>query len=426
MFTAAIINAHILEWLNLILRWFHLIAGIAWIGSSFYFMWLDSSLEVPAQNDKEGKAAVEGHLWMVHSGGFYQVEKRRIQPGEVPANLHWFKYEALLTWITGIMLLSVVYYFSGGIYLIDPQISHIKLETAIALSVGMLICSWFTYDFIWTRKFSEKGSVAALICCALAAAIVYGLCQLLSGRAAYIHVGAMFGTIMVANVWVRILPTQQKMINATNEGRIPDYTLGSRAKKRSVHNTYMTFPVLFIMLSNHYPNTYGNKWNWLILLLFIFGGAAVRYMMVAKSRSRFWFSIPVAATVAALFYLTLPTPSKDSAEAAAAAEAAVSLDQTTGAPTVVDYVIVHEIINRRCLPCHSEHPVDMTFGITPGGVSFDQSTSIHNLAARIKNRAVETRTMPLGNKTGITEEERMILGKWVDSGAEIEQRVESQ
>lgn len=385
------------DWANLGLRWFHLIAGIGWIGSSFYFIWLDSNLTVP----EPPRERVEGELWMVHSGGFYQVEKRLIGPG-MPKVLHWFKWEAAFTWMSGILLLGLVYYLSGGVYLIDPAVSAITAGKAIALSLALLLGAWLVYDWLWRLPVPERGSsVATAVSLALVAGVVYGLCRVFSGRAAFIHVGAMLGTLMVANVWLRILPAQQQMIDATREGREPDFTLGTRAKRRSVHNSYMTFPVLFIMLSNHYAATYGSRLNWLVLLLLILVGGGIRHVMIARSGIRYWVLAPVAAAVFVLLVLTAP-------RGAAAA---------TGGR--VSFAAVRAVINQRCLSCHSAYPTDAVFTAPPGGVTFDTPQEIQRRADRIKERAVVTQTMPLGNKTGITREERAILGRWVDAGAAL-------
>lgn len=397
-------GSHLHDWLNLLLRLFHLVAGIAWIGSSFYFIWLDSQLAKPAPS----KTDVEGELWMVHSGGFYLVERKRIGPGMVPPDLHWFKYEALFTWISGICLLAVVYYLTGGSYLIDPQVSSITPGQATLVGVGLLACAWLVYDAIWASALGDKRpGLATAICLALGVGVAYGLCHLLSGRAAYIHFGAMLGTLMVANVWMRILPAQQRMIDATQEGRQPDFTHSARAKRRSVHNSYMTFPVLFIMLSNHYPATYGNSLNWLVLLGVMATGGLVRHAMIAKSKTRHWALLPAAALLAAAFVQTAPRSSA-APSAAAANEPKVPFAQARA------------IVVQRCLPCHSAKPSDPTFGPTPGGANFDTPDGMAGLAHRIRFRAVESKTMPLGNKTGITEAERETLRAWIDQGASIQ------
>ena len=390
--------AHALDWINLVVRWAHLGFGIAWIGSSFYFVWLDRHLAAPAPP----RPGVEGEIWMVHSGGFYQVEKRKLGPGEMPAVLHWFKYEALFTMLTGLVLLAVVYYLTGGIYLVDPAVSSITPRAATALAVAVLGASWFVYDALWTSPLGRRGWPATVLSFALLAARVFGLCRLLAGRAAYLHVGAVLGCIMVINVWVRILPAQQAMIDATKAGRPADWSLGAAAKRRSMHNSYMTLPVLFIMLSNHFPQTYGAPDNWLPLALLIVAGAAARYVMIGKPPWKYAAIIPAAACLALALVATQP---KSVATAQQVAGASVSFGE------------VRAVINRRCLPCHSRYPTDDVFKEAPNGVMYDSPAQIVQYAPRIRERAVVQRTMPLANKTGITDEERALLGRWVEGGA---------
>lgn len=399
---------HLAEWGAYLIRWIHLITGISWIGSSFYFMWLDASLEEPVQK----KPDVEGELWMVHSGGFYEVERKRIGPGTMPAKLHWFKYEALFTWISGACLLIVAYYLNAAAFMVDPAVSSIHPHLAVTLSAAALVVSWFIYDGLWQSPVGKNSpNVATGISLLLAAGMAYGFCQYLSGRAAFIHVGAMFGTWMVANVWVRILPAQQRMIDATKEGRTPDFAHSGHAKRRSVHNTYMTFPVLFMMLSNHYPHTYSGPWNWVALILMIVMGAAIRHVMVAKHGTGKWAVAPATVAAACLLIITASFPEKPHA-AHATAEAVPA-----GPP--VPFSQVHSIINSRCVGCHATHPAITTFGPTPGGVQFDTPERIRSLAERIKIRAVTTKTMPIANHTQMTEEERAILGRWIDQGAKL-------
>lgn len=389
---------HVADWLSLALRWTHLIAGIAWIGSSFYFIWLDSHLEPPPPDHPN----VEGQLWMVHSGGFYQVLRRRIGPGQMPRTLHWFKWEAAFTWMTGIALLTLLYYLSGGIYLVDPAVSGIGVGAATGIAAGLLVLAWLVYDALWRSPLAAGGGAAATaVSFVLLAVVTYGLCHLLSGRAAYIHVGAMLGTIMVVNVWARILPAQQRMIDATARGEAPDLAESARAKRRSVHNSYVTFPVLFIMLSNHYPATYGNPNNWLVLLLLFVVGAGVRHLMIGKGRAKRWTALPVAAALATVILMT--APSRDAAAG-------------DGGPA---FGAVRAVVNQRCLPCHSAYPTDSVFRVAPVGVTFDSPEAIRRLAERIRVRAVETKTMPFGNKTGMTDAERGLLGRWVSAGAHL-------
>jgi uncharacterized membrane protein/plastocyanin len=294
--------AHAGEWLNLVLRWFHLIAAIGWIGSSFYFMWLDAALTAP----DPPRVDVKGEVWMVHSGGFYRVEKRLIGPGRLPSVLHWFKWEAALTWVSGFFLLAVVYYHGGGIYLVDASVSSISVRAATALGIGVLVAGWAAYDVLWNTLGRKAPGAAAGVSLSALVGVAWGLSHLLSGRAAYIHVGAMLGTIMVANVWMRILPAQRQMIRATDEGREPDLSLGARAKQRSVHNNYMTLPVVFIMLSNHFPSTYAHPWRWAVLVALMLAGAGVRHFLNAKGRAGVVALVGAAVVALALFVVTAP------------------------------------------------------------------------------------------------------------------------
>lgn len=390
------------DWLNLLLRWTHLIAGIAWIGSSFYFIWLDSHLEAPKPSD----ATVEGSLWMVHSGGFYRVERRRIGPGQMPDVLHWFKWEAAITWMSGLLLLIVVYYLTGGIYLIDPAVSKLTTGQAAGLGIGSIVLGWFVYDALWQSPLARRPALATTLSLALVAGATLLLCRLLGGRAAFVHVGAMLGTIMVANVWERILPAQRRMIAATAVGKTPDFSEGDRAKRRSVHNSYMTFPVLFIMLSNHFPATFGGPLNALVLVLLMVAGAAARHVMIGKGPSRRWAYVPVLAAFAGVFLLTRP----------AAGLLGASPEAHTPGPTPA-FAEVQTIVQTRCGTCHSRTPSAAGFASAPAGVMFDDPASIRRLAMRIYQRAVVTKTMPLANMTGITDEERAVLARWVEHGA---------
>ena len=389
------------DWANLLLRWTHFVAGIAWIGSSFYFIWLDRALTAPAQPSP----GVEGDLWMVHSGGFYQVEKRRPSPGEIPPVLHWFKYEALFTWITGIALLVLVYYLTGA-YLLDPTVSRIGRGSEMAVASGVLVVGWLVYDLLWRSPLAKQARVATTISLILLAGVSFAMCRLLSGRAAFMHIGSLLGTIMVANVWVRILPAQQQMLDATRAGRAADFTLGARANVRSVHNSYMTFPLLFIMLSNHFPATYANPQNWLVLLLLFIAGGAARHAMIGRGSRAAWALVPGVLTLAGAVILSTP---KQAAGRSSGGDSA----------TPPGFVTVRAIVTQRCQPCHSQYQADSSFGYAPGGVTFDTPESIARLAERIRVRAVETKTMPLANKTGMTDDERELLARWIQAGAPL-------
>ena len=389
------------EWLNLLLRWTHFIAGIAWIGSSFYFVWLDHHLSAPAA-PREG---VVGEIWRVHSGGFYQVERRRLQPGEVPASLHWFKWEAMITWITGMLLLAIVYYFTRGVYLVsDVGAARISTSGAIALGLGSIAVSWFVYDALWRSPLARSSGVATAVSLGLLAVVSYVLCRELSGRAAFLHLGALLGTIMVVNVWMRILPAQQEMIDATKAGRPADYTLGDQAKRRSMHNSYMTFPVLFLMLSPHFPATSSGPWSWLVLLLLVAAGIAARHLMIGEGPRRLWAAAPGALALLGVALLTAPP--------------ALPRVEASGPP--VAFSQVRAIVTARCVSCHAASPAIPTFGARPGGMSFEDDASIPAHADRILVRVVQTKTMPLGNMTAMTEEERATIGRWVLQGAKQE------
>ena len=389
----------ILDWLNLGLRWTHLIAGIGWIGTSLYFMWLDAAL---IRTDPP-RGGVEGHAWLLHSGGFYLVERRKLPPGQLPSPIHWFKWEAAMTWLTGFPLLVLVYYMTGGVYLVDPAVSSITPGRAALLGIAALALAWVVYDLVWTSPLARgRGLPAVILSWALRLAGVFGLTHVLSGRAAFIHTGALLGTIMVANVWMRIVPAQRDLIAAAEAGRTPDETLSRRAKQRSTHNSYATFPVVFMMLSNHYPATYGHPLNWLILWLLIVVGAGARHVMIARERHRpaDWWLLPVAAALAGVVFLTSP---------------AWLGDKRRGER--VPFAAARAVIDRRCLSCHSERPTDDVFRAAPNGVTFETPESIRARAEPIRLRVVLTRTMPLANKTGMTDAERDLLGRWLDQGA---------
>ncbi len=272
------------EWLHLFVRWMHILAGIMWIGTSVFFNWLDSHLEKP----DTPKRGVEGELWMVHSGGFYQVEKKLVAPAEMPRTLHWFKWEAYFTWLTGMVLLGLVYYAGGGVLLLDPSVSSIGSHTGIAIGLGTILASWLIYDALWRSPLGQSTLIAATLTFAFAVGAAYGFGKYFSGRAAYIHTAAMMGTWMVGNVAMRIIPAQRALVAAVKEGRAPDAVLGQRAKQRSRHNNYMTYPVVFIMLSNHFPSTYGSTWAWAILGGLMILGAAARHFENTGDRSPGW------------------------------------------------------------------------------------------------------------------------------------------
>jgi uncharacterized membrane protein len=390
------------DWLNLVLRWAHVITGIAWIGASFYFNWLDSRLEQP----EEPREGVEGELWMVHSGGFYRVEKIDVAPAEIPRTLHWFKWEAGFTWITGFLLLGLIYYLGAEVYLIDAGVSGIGSGWAIALGLATLAISWLIYDLMWTSPLARNEGAAAALSFVLLIALAYGLGEVLSARAAYLHVGAVMGTVMAANVWMRIIPAQTQLVEATQAGEEPDPRQALAAKQRSVHNNYMTLPVLFVMLSGHYPGTYGHPWGWLILAVLFLAGAGIRHYFNLRNKGRVnrWIVPASVAAVIALMAVTAPRPAPESAD--------------LGEP--VAFAAARAVVEARCVSCHSAKPSDENFDIAPKNVKFDTPQQIRALREKILISAVDSETMPLGNITEMTDEERILLGRWLRQGAKIE------
>lgn len=419
-------DSNIHDWLNLIVRWIHVLFGIMWIGSSIFFNWLDSSFE-PLKGEKE--EGTVGEVWMVHGGGFYHVKKKYLKADQLPETLYWFKWEAGFTFISGITLLAIVYYMNNGIYLIDSSVSSITASQAILLSLGLLTGAWLIYDTLWNSKLSKNPAPLAVVCFLAVIGIAYGLSQVLSARAAYMHVGAMLGTIMAANVWMRILPAQNIMLNAVKSGQALDPTPGLKAKMRSKHNNYMTYPVVFIMISNHFPNAYAHHYNWLILAVLIVSSVIIKHFLNISEHFKFWFpralGVGVAGLIALFFVYSLPDPVANST--VATENLNVTTDKTDNKIEntkinieEVKFAQAKEVITKRCSVCHSAKPTDDMFKVAPVGVMFDTPEQIKSKVERIKIRAITTKTMPLANKTNITENERMILSKWIDQGAKID------
>ncbi len=397
-------EAHAREWLNLLVRWAHVVIGIAWIGTSFYFIFLENSLN----RTKDLREELAGNLWAVHGGGFYYVEKYKVAPEKLPEKLHWFKWEAYLTWITGVALLAIVYYANANLYLIDPAVRDISPSLAVAIGIGVLALAWIVYDRLCRSPLLENGALFALTGLLLTCGAAFLLTQVFSGRAAYIHVGAMLGTLMAGNVFFVIIPSQKALVKAAEEGAPLDPKLGQHAGLRSLHNNYLTLPVIFVMISNHFPMTYGHGWNWAILAGLFLASVGIRHYLNLreKGRSAAWL-LPVATlAILALAYVTAP-PAKE-AEAAAGATERVAFQE------------VASIIEQRCTTCHAAAPSDETFTSAPAGVMFDTPEQIAAQAERIMERAVITQTMPLGNKTNITPQERELLGRWITQGAKLE------
>jgi uncharacterized membrane protein len=392
------VNFDLAEWLNLAIRWLHLTTGIAWIGSSFYFVWLDNHLRPPASGEASGE------LWSVHGGGFYHAQKYPVAPSHMPDDLHWFKWEAYFTWLTGFSLLVLVYYWNAATMLIDPAKVALAPWQAIAIGLGSLVLGWLFYDFACRSPLGRNNRRLGVVWFGFLLGAAFALNAVLNARGAYLHVGAMLGTVMAANVFFVIIPNQRKVVAALIAGQVPDPALGNAGKQRSLHNNYMTLPVLFIMLSPHYPMTYGAQRPWLVLALLGLTGVAVRHVFNLRHRAQ-----PTARAIAVAAGLALVSVSYVSFEKAATAA-------PSGA-TPVTYADVQPIFAKHCIGCHNEHPTNPAFTSPPLGVELDSYAHARAVAARIKTVAVDAQIMPLGNTTGMTEAERRKLGAWIAGGA---------
>ncbi|CAH6831167.1 Urate_ox_N domain-containing protein [Vibrio chagasii] len=437
-------DPHITEWLNLAIRWIHMIVGVAWIGASFYFVWLENNL-----NRVNPKTGLSGDLWAIHGGGIYHLEKYKLAPPEMPEHLHWFKWEAYFTWITGVCLLGVVYYLNAEIYLIAPG-SGLDSTTAIAIGIGSFVAGWFIYDLLCDSPLGKTPVLLGVVLFVLLVAATYGLTQVFSGRGAYIHVGAIIGTIMVGNVFRVIMPAQRNLVKAIEEKREPDPALPAKGLLRSRHNNYMTLPVLFIMISNHFPSTYGSEYNWLILAgLAIFSILVRHYFNTRHGSQKFAWTVPVAALgMITLAFVTSPYAKKQMApvvQAPVVQEVQVSTTEsspeelavnstpsattdaqqapahaTQPASAGVSFETINKVIQERCSVCHSATPRHAAFAAAPAGVMLDTPEEIKANVPRIVAQTVTTQVMPLGNMTQMTDEERALIGTWVEQGATIQ------
>jgi uncharacterized membrane protein len=394
-------ETYVFDWLNLGVRWLHFIAGIAWIGSSLYFVMLDNSLKAP-RKEADRERGVHGELWAVHGGGFYQSQKFLTGPKGEPlaADLHWSKWEAYTTWLSGMALVAIIYWWGANAYLIDRSVLELSVPVAIAISAGSLVAGWFIYDALCKAIRNEMA--LALIVYALVVAAAFGYSHVFGARAAYIHVGALLGTIMVWNVFFQIIPGQKKMVQEIRAGKEPDPRPGIVGKQRSVHNTYFTLPVLFIMISNHYPMTYGNRYGWVILAVFILAGALIRQFFVLRHQGKVVWALPVIGTLLLLGVAVALAPASKS---------------NATATTAVPFASVQQVINERCVTCHAEKPTFQGFQQPPAGVMLDTPERIRAAAPRIQQQTVVTQAMPIANLTRMTPEERALIGKWLAEGA---------
>lgn len=412
-----------------------MITGVAWIGASFYFVWLENNL-----NRVNPRSGLAGDLWAIHGGGIYHLEKYKLAPPSMPDNLHWFKWEAYFTWMSGIALLCVVFYWNPSVYLLAPGSSLSGLE-GVALGIGSLFVGWFVYSSLCDSALGKRPALLGLILFVLLIAAAYGFSKVFSGRGAYLHVGAVIGTIMVGNVFRIIMPAQRALVAAIAENRTPDPALPAKGLLRSRHNNYFTLPVLFIMISNHFPSTYGSQYNWLILAGIAVAAVLVRhYFNTRHDSNRFAWTLPVGAlAMICLAYVTGPKPMPTAPEVAKVPgaieyqplpETAVGGGAKPAAPAQApapaqasnaqgpSFEKVHSVIQERCSVCHSAKPTSPLFSAAPGGVMFDTPQQIQQQAARIQAQAVTSQIMPLGNITQMTQQERDLIGAWINQGAQ--------
>jgi uncharacterized membrane protein len=392
-------DPYVTDWLDLLARWLHVIAGIVWIGSSFYFIALDNHLR-PPRDEREREAGIGGETWEIHGGGFYNIRKYLVAPRMLPETLHWFKWEAYTTWLSGFALMIVLYYLNADTYLIDNSVADLSTGEAVAISIGLLVAAWLVYDVL-CRLIASRPFVLAAVLLGLITLAAWGIGHLFSGRAMYLQIGAMLGTMMVGNVFFVIIPAHWELVRAKQAGREPDPAANARGKLRSVHNNYLTLPVVFTMLSNHFPFTYGHSYSWLILVVLLVIGAWVRHFFNLRHLGRTVWAIPATAAIAIAVLAILIRPQSEAA---------------TGAPTV-EFAQVASIIEQRCAACHSLHPTKVA--AAPRGIKLDTPAEIKAQASAIEQQAVQTRAMPLGNVTGMTKAERDLLGRWIAQGARI-------
>jgi uncharacterized membrane protein len=401
------LSNYLLDWCNLLLRWLHLIAGIAWIGASFYFVWLDDHLEPPSGLDP-ADAGVAGELWAVHGGGFYRARKYRVAPAMLPPRLHWFYWEAYTTWLSGFGLLCLLYFRGAVVYLIDPAVMALSRSAAAGIALGVIIATWVVYDSLCRSPLGRRPRALATMVALMSALEAWGLCHIFGGRGAFMVFGASWGTVMVANVLFVIIPGQRELVRAKQAGREPDPGPGLRGRQRSIHNTYLTLPVLFVMISPHYAMMYGARDNWLVLIAMSFAGACIRGWFVArhKPEGRRGLKAALPAALAALTLAALVValePKVSSVTAAGAAAAPVPAGRG-----------IEAIVQERCVPCHSKRPSPhFGFAAPPNGVMFDTLSELRARGANVEVM-LSSRAMPPGNVTGLTGAERAEILTWIE------------
>lgn len=388
----------ILEWLNLLGRWVHIITGIAWIGASFYFVFLDRSLEPPKEK-ADAEKGVSGEIWSVHGGGFYHAQKYQLAPQKLPETLHWFKWEAYSSWLSGMFLFGLIYWYGAELYLIDPSVMELGKASAILISIAFIVGGWIFYDLLCKSPLGKEENLLAFIMLIFVSVAAFALCQIYSGRGAYIMFGAMLGTIMVGNVFFVIIPGQKDLVKAKEAGRDPDPIHGIRGKQRSVHNTFFTLPVLFVMISNHYAMTFGNEYNWLVLIAISVAGALIRVFFVSRHGEGKPLTLTLIIGIAILIVTS-------------GLMAFGSFSKPDTVVSQVDSAKIESIVQQRCSSCHSSQPTQPGFTAAPKGIMYDNLAQIEAQAEIIYQQAVVSKVMPIGNLTGMTDEERKMLGDW--------------
>ncbi len=389
-------QGHLMEWLNIAVRVMHITFGIAWIGASFYFVFLENALN-RTDNVREELA---GNLWAVHGGGFYYLEKYKVAPKAIPKHLHWFKYEAYFTWVSGFALLFIIYYFNASAMLIDVNVMKLSTAAAIGISIGSFIAGWCLYDLLCKSPLRKKPALFTLSGLAILIAFAWFYSHVFSGRAAFIHFGGMIGSLMVANVFFVIIPSQKAMVKAAKSGTPPDPQKGKNALFRSLHNNYFTLPVLFVMVSNHFPSTFGNKYQWVVLAAISIGAAGIKHWLNLREQGKLsvWIMPAAVILLLAVAFITAPQPSNTKCRDVSFAE-------------------VNTIIQQRCISCHSSRPTDNVYTTAPNGVKYDTPREIVAKKELIMQRVVITKTMPQNNKTNITPKERDAIRCWIEQGA---------
>ena len=392
--------AFVAAWLNLILRWAHMIVGIAWVGASFYFIWLDNHLHRPLDPADEAKG-IGGEVWAVHGGGFYTEKKLTLAPAALQPELHWFKWEAYTTLITGMFLMGLVYYWGAEIALIDPGVMQLEKWQAIGLGLAWLVGGWLFYDWLCRSAFGQDDAVLGGLLFGFCALSAWAMCQMFSGRGAFIHFGSMLGVIMALNVYFVIIPGQRELVKAKEEGRLPEAKYGLMGRQRSVHNTYFTLPVLFTMISNHFAGIYGHPWNWVLLLLISLSGALIRVWFVQRHKGDANPAVLWSGLVVLGFAALLSQPRPDNLGSGPAA-----------------FEDVQPIVQARCLSCHAAKPTQEGIAAPPKGVILETPSQIRAQAAAINQQTFATKVMPPGNMTQITDAERRTIARWFKAGAQ--------